>query len=552
MTRRAAAAVVVVALLLSSLLLINGTMARGVQTTPPPVAAPTLSSQSAVERIRDEGLNRSQLTKTLSYLTEVIGPRLTGSPNVRRANDWTLERLKQWGLSNAHLEAWGPFGRGWSLERFSAEVVAPQSFPLVAYPKAWSPGTDGAITGDVVYVEADTEAALQAYKGKLKGAFVLIGSIRGTPAGFAPRATRLSDQKLLELANAPDPPSTVRPPTPRQPSAAQLAAQNFAARKMKFYYEEGAALLIDSSPGGDGGAVQFVQGYRVPVHLNPDGRVRAWDVKPPKLIPQIGVSNDHYNHLARMLQQGLQPRMAVNIAVRFHDADLMGYNTIAEIPGGDLKEEVVMLGAHLDSWHTATGATDNAAGVGVMMEAVRILQALKLQPRRTIRIALWTGEEQGGFGSESYVARHFGTGKPAALEAKGGAGALTKPEYDKLSVYFNLDGGTGKIRGIYLQDNSALRPIFREWLAPLADLGASTIAPGNSSGSDFLSFDAVGLPGLDFLQDDIEYETRTWHSNQDTFDRLQFDDLKQASVVVATFVYNAAMRDQKLPRKNQK
>ena len=393
MTRRAAA---LSALLLFSLLLnISDTAARGVQQ--PPSQQPTAAPQSAVERIRDEGFNRSQLVKTLSYLTDVIGPRLTGSPNLRRANDWTLDRLKQWGLANGHLEAWGPFGRGWSLERFSAEVVAPQSFPLVAYPKAWSPGTDGALTGNVVYVKADTEAALQAYKGKLSGAFVLVGTMRETPAGFAPRATRLSDKTLLDLSNPPAAPA-VRP-SPRPPTPEQIAAQIFAARKIKFYYDEGAALLIDSSPGGDGGTLQFVQGYRVPTHLNPDGRARPWDVNAPKLIPEIGVSNDHYNRLMRMLQQGVEPRLTVNIAAKFHSQDLMGYNTIAEIPGSDLKDEVVMLGAHLDSWHTATGATDNAAGVGVMMEAVRIIQALKLQPRRTVRIALWTGEEQGAFGS---------------------------------------------------------------------------------------------------------------------------------------------------------
>ncbi|HEX8852794.1 MAG TPA: M20/M25/M40 family metallo-hydrolase [Pyrinomonadaceae bacterium] len=523
-----------------------------------PAAAPAAASNDPVERIKEEGLRRSQVMQTIQHLTEVIGPRLTGSPSLKRANEWTRERLAGWGLQNAHLEGW-QFGRGWSLERFSAEVVAPQSFPLLAYPKAWSPATSGALTGEIVHVEAKTEEELQRYKGRLKGAFVLAGTVRELKAEFErPRASRMTEKELLELADAPDP-STVPARQPRQLTTEQRAAAAFAARKMQFYYEEGAALLIDSSRSGDGGMLQFVQAATVPTHLETaaGARVRVWDKNAPQILPQIAISNDHYNRLARMIAAGERPRATVNLAARFHDEDPLSYNTVAEIPGTDLKDQVVMLGAHLDSWHTATGATDNAAGVGIMMEAVRILRALNLQPRRTVRIALWSGEEQGLFGSRAYVREHFGP-----VESQTGASASTpgatpattaaptfKPEYEKLSVYFNADSGTGRIRGVYLQGNEALRPIFRRWLEPFRSMGASTLTASNAGGSDFLAFDAVGLNGIDFMQDDIEYGTRTWHSNQDTFDRIQAEDVKQAAIIVAAFVYNAAMADERLPRK---
>jgi hypothetical protein len=575
--------------------------------TPPPAPSPT---PDAVERIKDEGLNRSRVMETIGYLTEVIGPRLTGSPALRRANNWTRERLTEWGLTNAHLEAWGPFGRGWTLKRFSAEVVEPQAFPLLAYPRAWSPGLDAPLTSEVVLVEAKNEEELQKYKGQLQGKIVLTGTVRELKPKFDPVATRLGEKQLLELANAPDPATLPRRP-PRQVTPEQIAAAKFNDRKTQFFYEEGVALFVSASPAGDGGMLQFVQSASVPQPFDTpfDRRIGPWDAKAPKLIPQIAVSNDHYNRLARMLRQGEKLKMTVNLQVEFDDSDPMSYNTVAEIPGTDLKDEVVMLGGHLDSWHTATGATDNAVGVGVMMEAVRILKTLNLQPRRTVRIALWSGEEQGLLGSRFYVKDHFGpvpaptpiatgTTEPAAAaaavaektgrtpkkrEARDAAAKTAsatpaatpatqippptaaspnpqapvfKPEYERLNVYFNVDSGAGAIRGIYLQGNEALRPIFRRWLAPFRELkvgentySASTITVSNSSGSDFLSFDAVGLNGLDFMQDDLEYETRTWHSNQDTYDRIVADDVKEAAVIVAAFVYNAAMMDGKLPRK---
>jgi carboxypeptidase Q len=537
------------ALLLFALLSPNASVLRAQQTaTPQPQPSPDV-----IERIKDEGLNRSEVMKTLEYLTDVIGPRLTGSPSLRRANEWTRDRLTAWGLQNAHLEPWGPFGRGWTLKRFSAETVEPQAFPLLAYPRAWSPGLDAPLTADLVIVDAKTEEELQKYKGQLRGKIVLAGTERQLRPRFEPTATRLNDKQLLELADAPDPALLPRLPR-RQQSPEQIAAARWGDRKTQFYYEEGVALLVGSSLAGDGSMLQFVQSASVPQPSDTpfDKRKGPWEKDAPKLIPQIALSNDHYNRLARMLRQGEKVRLSVNLQVEFDDADPMSYNTIAEIPGTDLKDEVVMLGAHLDSWHTATGATDNGAGVSIMMEAVRILKALGLQPRRTVRIALWSGEEQGLLGSRFYVREHFGP-LPSPTPS---AAARFKPEHARLNVYFNTDSGTGAIRGVYMQGNEALRPTFRRWLLPFAQLKvgettytATTVTADNSEGSDFLSFDAVGLNGIDFLQDELEYGTRTWHSNQDNYDRAVPEDLKQAAVIVAAFVYNAATADGMLPRK---
>ena len=532
------------------------------QAAPSPTPTP-----DAVERIKDEGVNRSRLMETIEYLTDVIGPRLTGSPALRRANEWTRERLTQYGLANAHLEPWGPFGRGWTLKRFSAEVVAPQAFPLLAYPRAWSPGLSAPLTSEVIIVDAKNEEELQKYKGRLRGKIVLAGTVRELRPRFEPDAKRLSEKELLELADAPDP-ALLPPRPPRQLTPEQIEAARFNDRKTQFYYDEGVALLVGSSFAGDGGMLQFVQSAFVPQPFDTpfEKRVGPWNKDAPKLIPQLAVSNDHYNRLARMLARGERVEMSVSLQVEFDDSDPMSYNTVAEIPGTDLKDEVVMLGAHLDSWHTATGATDNAAGVGVMMEAVRILKAAGLRPRRTVRIALWSGEEQGLLGSRFYVRDHFGpvpTPTPSATAAAGTAASASpqtppqfKPEHERLNVYFNLDSGTGAVRGIYLQGNEALRPFFRQWLMPFREFkvgqttyNASTVTASNTDGSDFLSFDAAGLNGFDFLQDDMEYESRTWHSNQDNYDRIVADDLKEAACIVASFVYNAATTDARLPRK---
>jgi carboxypeptidase Q len=581
----------------------------------------TKPSTDPIERIKEEGLKHSQVMATLSYLTDVIGPRLTGSPNMKRANEWTRDKLAAWGASNAHLEAWGPFGRGWTLKKFSAQVIEPQCIPLIGFPKAWSPGTDGTLTAKVVYFDAKTEADFAAYKGKLKGAIILTSPIREVAARWEPLANRKTDSELLKLADAPEPAARgagrrgaqgqgpalaatggrggqgaagaaagaagaggANRPAGEQPrrgagrfnSPEFRAQQELQRKKMQFLADEGVAMLVDGSTQGDGGTF-FVQSATVPGAPVPTPgqtggrRVSPYDKDAPKIAPQLVLSKEHYNRLVRMCEQGEKVKMAVDLAVQFHDEDLMSYNTVAEIPGSDLKDELVMLGGHMDSWHSGTGATDNGAGVSVALEAIRILQALNLKPRRTIRIALWSGEEEGLLGSRAFVKDHFGKspatgmgGPPAAGNAPGagarngnGEGAAAKdssdstpkPEFDKFSVYFNLDNGTGKIRGVYMQGNEAVRPIFRKWLEPFREMGATTLTLSNTGGTDHQSFDGIGLPGFQFIQDEIEYDTRTHHSNQDVFDRIQADDMKQASVIMAAFIYNAAMAEQKLPRK---
>jgi hypothetical protein len=504
-----------------------------------------------MKKIRAEGMERSQVMETLSWMTDVIGPRLTGSPQMKQANEWTKNKMIEWGLENGKLEAWGPFGRGWTLEKFSANVIEPVPFPVIGYPKAWTPGTDGPIVGEVIHLDVKTEADFEKYRGKLKGAIVLTVPMREVAAWFRAPGVRLNDEQLLAMANS-------NPAAPRQaggpPSDEQMrqfrASAELNTKRAEFIRSEGAAVLVDIGRG-DGGTL-FVSA----------GGPRFKDA--PQALPSFTMTVEHYGRIVRTLQKGVKVRMEVDIRAKFHDDDPMGYNTTAEIPGTDLKDEVVMLGGHLDSWHSGTGATDNAAGCAVAMEAARILKALGVKPRRTIRVALWSGEEQGLIGSRQYVNQHFAErqappaqpGQPPppptpGFQGRGGPQGpiLLKPAHEKFSVYFNLDNGTGKIRGVYLQGNEAARPIFRAWLEPFRDLGAATLTISNTGGTDHLSFDAVGLPGFQFIQDPVEYDTRTHHSNMDVWDRIQADDMKQASVIMAAFVYNAAMRDEKFPRK---
>jgi hypothetical protein len=569
----------------------------------------------AIARIRDEGLNHSQVMETLTYLTEVIGPRLTGSPNLKRANEWTRDKLASWGLADAHLEAWGPFGRGWSLKRYSAQIVEPQAIPLIGYPNAWSPGLDRPLVAGVVFFDVRTNADLEKYKGKLSGAIVLASPLREVKPRFEPLANRLQETNLLRLANAAEPgaqgPRTNRfgASGPQRPGAgsgrrgrldagsadAPASGTNASragvapegrrfppggpgrgpGRYLSFLAKEGAALVVNSSSLGDGGTY-FVAAASVPgpegrTGFSPTNMVRAWATNVPAFPPQITLATEDYNRLVRMIQQGEKLKMAVDLQVQFHEDDLMAYNTVAEIPGSDLKEEIVMLGGHLDSWHAGTGATDNAVGVAAVMEAARILKALKLQPRRTIRVGLWSGEEQGLYGSKAYVGRHFGyytnaaptevlrspkdpaNDEPAAARSATNSPPtrrlIRQPEYEGLSAYFNLDNGAGKIRGIYMQGNEAVRPLFRRWLEPFRDLDAETLTISNTGGTDHQSFDAIGLPGFQFIQDPLDYGSRTHHSNEDVLDRIQPDDLKQIAVILAAFAYDAATLDQKLPRK---
>lgn len=519
--------------------------------------------KAEIDRIKDEGMNRSRVMQHLGYLTDVIGGRLTNSPNMKRANEWTRDTMAKWGMVNAKLEPWGPFGRGWSLKGFSAQVIHPQSMPLVAYPKAWSPGTDtlsttpgsSAYTGDVVYYDPKDEADLARFKGQLKGKLVLVTPIREVKAWFDSPGKRFSDSELLDMANAQAPGGGGGGGQQFAPSAEQARNAQFSQQRFRFAVEEGAAILLDTSFKGDGGTL-FVSGAAVLQDANagPGQNKRSAD-KDANVPVQVTLSTEHYNRIVRLLQQGEKVRATIDLKVEFQDDDLMGYNTVAEIPGTDLKDEIVMLGAHMDSWHAGTGATDNASGTSVMMEAVRIIQTLGLKPRRTIRIGLWSGEEQGLLGSRAYVGQQFasrGTGGGGA--GPGGGGGQQQPlvkkaDYDKFSAYYNLDNGTGKIRGVYMQGNEAVRPIFRRWLLPFKDMGATTLTISNTGGTDHLAFDAVGLPGFQFIQDPVEYSTRSHHSNMDVFDRIQADDMKQASTIMAAFVYQTAMMDEKIPRK---
>ena len=542
--RKITVSVLLTALLLPAIAL--GQAAPAVYTAP----------KEVIDRIRDEGMNRSQVMQTLSYMTDVIGGRLTGSPNMKRANEWTRDKMKEWGMQNGHLESWGPFGRGWSVRKFSAVVTEPQFLNVIAYPKAWSPSTKGAVSAEVVLLDAKTPEDLVKYKGQLRDKIVLVSNLRPLKPIDKALVNRLSDEDLTKLASAPDPSAsgdTGNPPPAMIKNFVDM--MNSQAKKMKFLIEEGAAVMIDSSGQGSGGTV-FVQGAGVGVEM---GEVRSiedifgaaafqpfnkkWEAN---MMPQATMSTEDYNRLVRMINQGSKPKMTIEIDSQFYDDDPMGYNTIAEIPGSDpaLKDEVVMLGGHLDSWHSSTGATDNGAGCAAVMEAARIILASGLKPRRTIRVALWSGEEQGLFGSTAYVKQHFGEKKN---------GTLTKAaDFDKLSAYYNLDNGTGKIRGVYMQGNNAVRPFFDAWLAPFADLGARTLTLSNTGGTDHLPFDAIGLPGFQFIQDPVEYDTRTHHSNQDNFDRIQADDMKQSATIIAAFAYQTAMMDGRLPRKPMK
>jgi carboxypeptidase Q len=502
---------------------------------------------AAVARIRDEGMNNSHVMEFLSYLTDVYGPRLTGSPGFNRAAEWARHSLASMGLANAHLEAWGPFGRSWELKHYSAHVLGRQTFPLISYPKAWSVGSGGTVTADLVYFDAETDSAALTYRGKLKGKFVLLNAPREILPHFEPEARRSTDSTLLELANAPMPTSSGgRRGFQLSPDARQKALVEY--RKLEMCRTEGAVGILSLSRG-DGGNI-FVQQISFPVH--PDtpfaARPSAYKINAPSMPLQIAVGAEHYNRLVRMIGKGEKPKLQLNLDVNFVKAD-SSYNIIAEFPGTDRSDEVVMIGAHFDSWHGGTGATDNGTGSAVCMEAMRILKALDLKPRRTIRIGLWGGEEQGLLGSRAYVKRHLGERDGAATYMETGSSTILKPETEKFSVYFNNDNGSGRVRGVYLQGNDAARSIFRSWLAPFKDLDAQTLSLRNTGGTDHLSFDAIGLPGFQFIQDEIEYSTRTHHSTMDVYDRAVESDLRQAAIIMATFAYNAAMREEKFPRK---
>ena len=505
---------------------------------------PDKIDSSANARIISEGMNDSHVMEILSWLTDVCGQRLTQSPGFKKAVAWTQSEMKSWGLQNVHAEGWGPFGRGWFLKRYSANVVEPVAFPLLSYPKAWSPGTDGTLKGQVVYFDAQNDSAVGAFKGRLKGKIVLIGNERKLAAHFSPEAMRQSDSTLLSMADA-DPELSPRSRPRFAGSPEQRRQFRLENRMFSMCVEEGASAVLTPSRGDDG--TIFVQEVSVP--LSPQDtsiatRPRVYVSNPPETIPQAAVAAEHFNRLVRMLKKSQKVELELTLEIGTTRED-SAYNVLGEIPGSDLKDQVVMIGGHLDSWHGGTGATDNGTGVATAMEAMRILKHLGLAPRRTIRIGLWAGEEEGLLGSRAYVRRHFGVRDP---DQPSGPVKLT-PEGEQFCAYFNNDNGTGRVRGIYLQGNESLRPIFRAWFAPFRAMGASTISPLSTGRTDHVSFDAIGLPAFQWIQDPIEYGARTWHSTMDVYDRAQEEDLKQAAVIMAAFAYDAAMREEKLPWK---
>jgi carboxypeptidase Q len=494
-----------------------------------------------ITRIRYEGFHNSKVMDYASGLMDSIGERLTGSPNMKRANEWTRDQLTAMGLSNAHLEPWGPFGRGWANQYVNVRMTSPDIAPLLVYAKAWTPGTNGVVTGKCIRVNIEKKEDFDKYKGKLAGMILIFGPDAEVKPIIEAPYKRYTDDDLAKTAEYQIPGER-----PAFRFADFVKRQQFVKELNQFLADEKVLAVIDHSRGTAGGGTVFVQS---------GGSYKTGETA---TIPQLTMASEHWSRIARLLDKKKDVTLELNVTNTFYDDDPMQYDTIAELPGTDKKDEVVMLGAHLDSWHAGTGATDNGAGTIVMMEAMRILKALDVKPRRTIRIGLWSGEEEGLLGSQGYVEQHFGSrppmddpgmkGMPTLMRREAGP-VTVKPEQAKVSGYFNVDNGTGKIRGIYLQENEAVEPIFEAWMRPFKDLDMTTITMRNTGGTDHQSFDAVGIPGFQFIQDPVEYESRTHHSNMDVYDRLQPEDLKQMAVIVASFVYNTAMRDQMLPRK---
>ncbi len=514
-------------------------------------------------RIREEGLQHSHVMEYGSALADDIGPRLTGSPNLAKANAWTRDQLTAMGCVNAHLDDWGEFGMGWVQLNTWVRMTSPDTAIFNAQATPWSPatvngGTQGPVSGPAIWVNIQTEKDFDQYKGKLADKIVFLGEMRPVPVPDKPFFTRYTDKELEDMANDAGTGGRGGPNSPEYQARLKAYMQRIAlADKIPQFLADEKALAVirparDSENGGGTGILFDDNGAA----LGRRPYTREGAVKIPVIVAQI----ESWGRVYRLLQAHVPVTIEADVETKFTGDHEHGFDTIAEIPGTDpeLKDQVVMVGGHLDSWIAGTGATDNGAGTIVAMEVMRILTALDVHPRRSIRIALWTGEEEGLFGSVGYAKEHFGSAPettdpeqlklPSFLRAPGGPLEL-KPEQKLISGYFNLDNGTGKIRGIYLQQNLAVRPIFEQWMAPLKDLGVTTITAQNTGGTDHLSFDAVGIPGFQFIQDPMDYETRTHHSNMDTFERLQAADLKQAATVEAIFVYNAAMRDQMLPRK---
>lgn len=487
-----------------------------------------------MQKIREEGLNKSKVMDIAFHLTDLNGNRLANSPGYAKAANYAKQALADWGIQNATLDPWGEFGKGWELEKAYFAMTAPYYKPIMAYPKTWCAGTKGLKHAEILVVNIKDTVSILGYKGKLKGKIILPDMEYNYKQSFKADAVRYTDEELAKMAAAKG--GGERPQQPRDTAQMRrmreqmqrgVGPQRVLNMLKEMAKEEGAVAMLSSSTRNHDGTV-FAQG---------GGLYKGTD---PENFLDMALAVEDYNTLLRIAKSGIVVKADADVKTKFYAEDLQGYNVIAEIPGTDplLKDEVVMIGAHLDSWQAGTGATDNASGSAVMIEAMRIIKTLGVQPRRTIRIGLWSAEEQGLLGSRGYVAKTFGT-----------SGTKT-PAHDKFSGYFNIDNGTGKIRGIYLQGNEACRNIFTQWLDPFKDLGAATVTISNTGGTDHQSFDGAGLPGFQFIQDAMEYDTRTHHSNMDVYDHLSEADLKQIATIVAAFVYNTAQRNEKLPRKN--
>jgi hypothetical protein len=502
---------------------------------PVPEATTEALNYATIGRIREEGLLRSQMMDHISWLSDVYGPRITGSPQMTQAAEWVMRKTREWTLANVHLEPF-PFGKGWSLLRFSAEMLEPQPQPIIGYPRGWSPGTNGPITAEVVHAVITTESDFARYRGKLRGKVVLPQQARDVKMLEGRVVWRWSDKELAEAALLPIP-----PPNPARAAAASRPSME--EKMHDFFRSEGVIAVLDRGSDefmvGGGTDASSVRVQRTDGGTIFVGRLARPEDDHSRFVPTATIAVEHYNRMVRVLEKGLPVRVALNIQTAFHDSGPTdGFNVVAEIPGTDLADEVVVIGAHFDTQYAGTGATDNSTGSAGAMEVMRILKTLGIQPRRTIRMVLWGGEEVGHMGSRHYAREHFGDPETMVL----------KPDHAKIAAYFNVDNGSGRIRGVWLQGNLAVAPIFRHWMEPLNDLGVTALASRSVGGTDHLAFDELGLPGFQFIQDRLEYNSRTHHSNMDVVDHVVREDVMQIATVWAVFTYNAAMRDRKLPR----
>lgn len=527
-----------------------------------PLAGEESVDLAIVQQIKTEAFDHSKVMDHLFYLTDVYGPRLNASPEYRQAADWAVKRLQEIGLSNVHLERFGPWGRAWTIEQYAVEMVEPRYSLLASTPLAWSGGTPGPVTGSLVLApfrsrELDPKKAAQDldkyrkdWTGKLRGKIVLMTAPKPFEAKTRPQFHRYSDNELADLVKAPAPEVKIDTPLnelkypddPNDPEERRKFLQSLPSPVREALFDELDKLKVDRAKffRDEGVVGVLIEDGRAEQGLSFGEDAAGWEAKNPLPPPMFVVTREHYNRLTRLLDHNVPATVRLNLKVSSSQNDSDSWNIVGEIPGsGAHKDEIVMVGAHFDSWHSGTGATDNGAGSAVMIEVMRVLKTLNLKLDRTVRIGLWGGEEQGFFGSRAYVKEHFGDPKTMHLTEA----------HAKLSGYFNFDNGSGKIRGVYLQGNDAMRPIFEHWLAPFRDMGVNTISIRNTGGTDHLTFDDVGLPGFQFIQEPLDYSTVTHHSSMDTYDHVVEADLMQASAVIASVVSDAANRPERLPRK---